>query len=110
MEAKFWNKKRLYFVMPFVNGSELEMWQTDRANQYGSRFPYDAVKFFTAQILLGCEHLHKNKFIHRDLKPANILVDESGYVCIIDYGVASNLSEKDKTVTKVGTYLYMSPE
>jgi len=32
--------------------------------------------------------LHKNGIMHRDLKLENILVDEKGYLKIIDYGLA----------------------
>jgi serine/threonine protein kinase len=32
--------------------------------------------------------LHKNGIMHRDLKLENILVDDKGYLKIIDYGLA----------------------
>lgn len=36
-------------------------------------------------------YLHKKGVIHRDLKLENILVDENGYLKIIDYGLAKIL-------------------
>jgi eukaryotic-like serine/threonine-protein kinase len=63
---------------------------------------------------------HAQGVIHRDLKPANILVDGSGRVKVIDFGVARAVSTDpgatlsasmtDTHASLVGTLRYMSPE
>jgi len=35
--------------------------------------------------------LHQQKIIYRDLKPENILMDEDGYICLTDFGLAKIL-------------------
>ena len=49
-----------------------------------------AVKFFH-QIIAGVEYLHKLNIVHRDLKPENVLVDESGYIYLADFGLSKFL-------------------
>lgn len=72
--------------MPFVQGGELYKVMLDQ-----KRFPEESVKFYAAQIILGIGHLHKKGIMHRDLKLENILMDEFGYLKIIDYGLAKIL-------------------
>lgn len=60
-------------------------------------------------------YAHQNLIVHRDLKPGNILVDKSGSVKLLDFGIARVISESaDQTMTVAGAQMltpeYASPE
>lgn len=71
----------------------------------------DVIKIFT-QILDALEYAHGKGIVHKDLKPANILIDNSLNVKLIDFGIASNLTQLNisTSYTKAGTKNYGSPE
>ncbi|OVE80079.1 hypothetical protein BVY01_00880 [bacterium I07] len=66
----------------------------------------------TKQICEGLEKAHKADIIHRDIKPENILIDKSGRVRILDFGLArmKGVSKLTKESSTLGTVKYMSPE
>ena len=55
-------------------------------------------------------NLHQREIIHRDLKLENILIDQKGYLRIIDFGVSKKLENDLDADTVCGTNLYMAPE
>ena len=58
-----------------------------------TRFPEEQAKFYSAQVIAAIGHLHGKKIIYRDLKPENILMDDDGYLCITDFGLAKIMEE-----------------
>lgn len=60
-----------------------------------------------AEALLFC---HSKTFVHRDLKLENILIDEDGYLKVIDFGLAKILKNEEETMTFCGTPEYIAPE
>lgn len=50
--------------------------------------PEKAIAFYSGEVLLGLEYLHKCNIIYRDLKPENILIGEDGHVKLSDFGLS----------------------
>lgn len=102
-----------YLVMQFIDGYDLKAWMK-RNNKIESR---DAKKMFNLikPIFEALSHAH-NYTIHRDIKPANIMLDYSGDIYLMDFGIATvTKGSKITDVIKdgkmvVGTKAYMPPE
>lgn len=63
-------------------------------------------------LCLALEAAHGRGIIHRDIKPENVMIDRSGVVKLMDFGIARVMDESHVTVTGalVGSPAYMSPE
>lgn len=83
------------------------------------KLPYGAACDMISQAALGIHEINKLGMVHRDLKPDNILVDSSGQVKVVDFGLtlADQLSyDEEFSLSMIfghdclGTCDYMAPE
>jgi serine/threonine protein kinase len=97
-----------YLVFEFIQGNDL----SHMIRQKGALAPQRAVKL-TIQILDAVAYAHQHNIIHRDLKPSNILLNAEGVPRVMDFGIATRISEKagaEKVLMLFGTPGYMAPE
>ncbi|RMG88791.1 MAG: serine/threonine protein kinase [Candidatus Dadabacteria bacterium] len=100
---------RPFFVMEYVEGTDLARWIREGGLDANRRLD------LMTQVCKALAYAHKNGVVHRDIKPGNILVDLDGNARVLDFGIAQFADEAlggDATGAGVvmGTLAYMSPE
>jgi hypothetical protein len=97
------SKGRPYLVMKYVEGSTL----------VGMALSLEQSIRVMLQAAHGVAYAHEHNVVHRDLKPGNIMIDGSGHVYVMDFGLAKDLYAGGGLTapgTIMGTPTYMSPE
>jgi len=100
-----------YIAMEYVKGQEL----FDLLKEDGPLPVKDALEYVrqTASALHGA---HSIGILHRDIKPQNIMIDDSGRVKVMDFGIAKVLTPDAESTaltmdgTLLGTPTHMPPE
>ena len=122
LKASFQEDDYLYLVMEYLPGGDFMnlLIKKDILTE-------DEAKFYTAELILAIENIHKLDCIHRDIKPDNVLIDKTGHIKLSDFGLAKvspkifeinnnneNIDFKPDTHQKnyscVGTAYYVAPE
>ena len=103
-----------YVIMDLVEGpSLLEVLLRKKRLKWGQACD------FARQAALGLHHAHEAGLVHRDVKPQNLLIERTGVVKLLDFGLA--MIREGETGEEfsmamifghecVGTAAYMSPE
>jgi serine/threonine-protein kinase len=99
-----------YLTMEFVEGTSLKQLITSRG-----KLPVAVTLTVGKQLCRALEVAHAEGVIHRDIKPQNMVVEPSGFLKVMDFGIARLANPpKGKGLTEAGTSIgtpdYMSPE
>lgn len=103
----FQTDAKLHLILEYIRGGELftHLFKRERFNE-------NEVRFYTGEITIALEHLHKLGIIYRDIKLENILLDQDGHICLCDFGLSKEFtsSNEKRTYSFCGTIEYMAPE
>ena len=98
------NQHFCFLLIEFINGTNLDQYLQNRETRQNI---YET-QFYIGSILLMLDYLQKKFIAHRDIKPSNIMIDNNGYLKMIDFGTSKILT--DYTSTIIGTPHYIAPE
>ena len=99
-------ENRLFIAMEYVSGETLGSIIRRRA-AITLRRRIEMIESACA----GLAHAHRAGVVHLDIKPDNLMLDETGLVKVLDFGISRVLqSETRATGQGAGTLRYMSPE
>src|SRR5213594_2853071 len=99
-----------YLTMEYVEGTSLKQLIATRGP-----LPVPVTLAIGKQLCRALEVAHEQGVIHRDIKPQNLVVEPSGVLKVMDFGIARLANRTtDPGLTKegmsIGTPDYMSPE
>lgn len=99
-----------YLVMEYVEGQTLQqLFDSQRKHM-----TVDQLLPYCAQLCDLFDYLHQQRpkpIIYRDLKPSNIMIDAHNHVRLIDFGIARNFKEGQRSDTlALGTIGFAAPE
>jgi serine/threonine-protein kinase len=98
-----------YITMEYVAGTNLK----DLIRKRG-KLPVNVTLTVGRQLCRALEVAHEQNVIHRDIKPHNIAVEPSGFIKVMDFGIARLMERSGEGLTRAGTAIgtpeYMAPE
>jgi len=106
--AAFESATEVFFVCDYIGGGDLFHHMVRRIKKGMGGFKESECKVMPAEVTCGLKHLHEHGFVHRDLKVENIMLDASGHLKIIDFGLALPITGPcEQAMTPTGSLSYM---
>mmetsp|Transcript_17314 Transcript_17314/g.40314 ORF Transcript_17314/g.40314 Transcript_17314/m.40314 type:complete len:469 (+) Transcript_17314:95-1501(+) len=102
--ATFQDTDHVYMVMEFVQGGDFlyHLCVYDRLSAANTAF-------YMAELLEALDLLHRNDLVHRDVKPDNMVLDKTGHLKLLDFGLCKDTSEVNAPVQPQNAGVILKP-
>jgi len=97
------NCEEVWIIFQYLHGGCL----ADAAKAF--RFSDRHCAFIAREICLAVQHLHHKGWAHRDIKSSNIMMDISGQIKLIDFGLCADMSTGPR-IKMLGSSYWIPPE
>ncbi len=91
--------ERWYFTMERVRGVPFDEWAREASR----------LRAALDELSRALSSLHARGWVHRDVKPSNVLVEPSGRLVLLDFGLVF-AHDDARSTSMVGTPAYLAPE
>jgi len=92
-----------YLVMEYIDGMPINQYCHEQTLDQQQRLGL----FF--QVAEAVSYCHRRLVVHGDIKPDNVLVDRNGQVKLLDFGIASRLTDKSESESADNVRRWCSP-
>lgn len=96
--------RQAYLFLERIEGSDL--WKVSQSRQLTGKQVLDIF----SQVVEALEHCHSKSIAHRDLKLENLILEPTGKVKLIDFGLSAQYPNSQLEVESVGSPFYMAAE
>jgi predicted ATPase/signal transduction histidine kinase len=100
--------------MLLLEGGDGEPLDIVLARAGAARFDLGRLLALACNLARTLGHVHRQGIVHKDIKPANVIVDATGQVRLMGFGIASRLRTERMALEPpeiiAGTFAYMAPE
>ena len=102
-----------YLIMECAEGEDLARWL--KKKRMAGNLTLEEVLPIIRQVAAALDYAHEQKIMHRDIKPGNIMINNSGMIKVLDFGLAAQIHTSMSRVSREfqgtsGTGPYMAPE
>lgn len=105
LHATFRDNKYVYLLTEVCLGGELWTILRDKVH-----FDDNITRFSVGCVLEAFNYIHSRGIVYRDLKPENLLIGNTGYLKLCDFGFSKKIGFDGRTWTFCGTPEYVAPE
>jgi len=102
------SERSIYLIMELIQGKPLQEPLTKLT--FKRDYSQGQIIEMIRSILDALAYMASKGIMHRDLKPDNILVDRTGKLKIVDFGLATYIDVPEYIFKKCGTPGYIAPE
>jgi len=108
----FESATNVFFITDLCSGGDLysHVVSRDSADSDEWGLPEKEARVILAELAIAVEHVHGQGYLHKDIKMENVMLDGSGHVKLVDFGLAEAIQGEDTEVRVNGSWSYMAPE
>lgn len=95
-----------FMLLDYIEGKSLKRLIFDQDGPV----PFEYIETIFRSICTALQYAHTEGLVHCDMKPGNVMINRTGDVLVMDFGISRMADAATATMVGMGTPAYMAPE